>query len=325
MKAVLCKSYGPPENLVVEDIPEPLPAAGEVIVAVAAAALNFFDTLIIAGRYQYKPVLPFSPSAECAGRIVALGPDVAGWEIGERVIAHLGWGCCRERIAVPTSRIVRIPEQLSDEQAAGLTVTYGTGIHALADRASLKPGETLAVLGAAGGTGLAAIELGRIMSARVIACASSEDKLAVARQHGAHETLDYGAHDLKEGLRRLTGGNGVDVVYDPVGGAFSEPAVRALAWQGRHLVVGFAAGDIPRLPLNLLLLKGCDLRGVFWGAFIEREPERHRAHMANLVAWAADGRLKAHVHAAFPLERTAEALGVIARRQAVGKVIITTG
>jgi NADPH:quinone reductase len=321
MKAVLAKALGGPETLVVEDLPEPRPGPGEVLVQVRAAALNFFDTLIIQGRYQYKPDLPFSPGGECSGVVAALGEGVSGWAEGDRVIAHLGWGACRERVVAKAERLVRIPTAVSDEQAAGLTITYGTSLHALKNRARLKPHETLAVLGAAGGAGLSAVELGRIMGARVIACASSPDKLDLARRHGADLTLDYAAEDLKAGLKRLTEGRGVDVVYDAVGGDLTEPALRAIAWEGRYLVVGFAGG-IPKIPLNLLLLKGCDMQGVFWGAFVERDPAAHAANMADLLAWVAEGRLSAHVDAVYPLEQTPEALGVIARREARGKILV---
>jgi len=321
MKAVLAKALGGPETLVVENLPEPRPGPGEVLVQVRAAALNFFDTLIIQGRYQYKPDLPFSPGGECSGVVAALGKGVSGWAEGDRVIAHLGWGACRELVVAKAERLVRIPAGVSDEQAAGLTITYGTSLHGLKNRACLKAGETLAVLGAAGGAGLSAVELGRIMGARVIACASSPDKLDLARRHGADLTLDYAAEDLKAGLKRLTEGRGVDVVYDAVGGDLAEPALRAIAWEGRYLVVGFAGG-IPKIPLNLLLLKGCDMQGVFWGAFVERDPAAHAANMADLLAWVAEGRLSAHVDAVYSLEQTSEALGVIARREAKGKVLV---
>ncbi|HKG76334.1 MAG TPA: NADPH:quinone oxidoreductase family protein [Beijerinckiaceae bacterium] len=322
MKAVLAKAFGGPETLVLEDLPEPRPGPGEVVVEVRAAALNFFDTLIIQGRYQYKPDFPFSPGAEASGIVTALGEGVSGWAEGDRVIAHLGWGACRERVVIKAKRLVRIPDGVSDEQAAGLTVTYGTSLHALKDRARLKTGETLAVLGAAGGVGLSAVELGNLMGARVIACASSPDKLDLARRHGADLALDYSAEDLKEGLKRLTEGRGVDVIYDPVGGDLAEPALRAIAWEGRYLVVGFAGGGIPKIPLNLLLLKGCDVQGVFWGAFVERDPGGHAANMADLLAWVAQGKLSAHVDAVYPLDRTAEALQVIARREAKGKILV---
>ena len=322
MKAVLSTAPGGPETLTLADLPDPEPGPGEVRLKVGAVGLNFFDTLIIVDRYQFKPERPFSPGAECAGAIDALGEGVTGWRIGERAAAFLGHGACREQVVAPVGRLLRLPDEVSDEQAAGLSVTYGTGLHALKDRAALKAGETLAVLGAAGGTGLAAVELGRLLGARVIACASSDDKLDLARAHGADETLNYAATDLKEGLRRLTGGKGVDVIYDPVGGDLAEAALRAIAWAGRYLVIGFAGGGIPKIPLNLVLLKGCDIRGVFWGAFLEREPEAHVANMAGLLAHVAAGRLSVSVDRVFPLEGTPEALSVLARREAKGKLIV---
>lgn len=322
MRAVLCRAPGGPRDLTLEILPEPEPGPGEVVVRVGLAALNFFDTLIIAGRYQHKPPHPFSPGGECAGTVAALGPGVEGWRVGERVSAWTGWNAVRERVVVAAERLVRVPDGVTDEQAAGLTVTYGTSLHALRDRARLREGETLAVLGAAGGTGLAAVELGRLLGAEVIACASSPDKLDLARAHGASLTLDYAAEDLKEGLRRLTGGRGVDVVYDPVGGDLAEPALRAIAWAGRYLVIGFAGGGIPKIPLNLLLLKGCDVQGVFWGAAVDRDPAAHRANMADLLRWTAEGRLTAQVHGIYPLEGIADALEVLARREARGKVLV---
>jgi NADPH:quinone reductase len=322
MRAVLSTAPGGPETLTVADLPDPEPGPGEVRLKVSAVGLNFFDTLIIVDRYQFKPERPFSPGAECAGVIDAVGEGVSDWRIGERVAAFLGFGACRERVVAPASRLVRVPDGVSDEQAAGLSVTYGTGLHALKDRADLKAGETLAVLGAAGGTGLAAVELGRLMGARVIACASSGDKLALARAHGADETLNYAAADLKEGLRRLTGGKGVDVIYDPVGGDLAEAALRAVAWAGRYLVIGFAGGGIPKIPLNLVLLKGCDIRGVFWGAFLERDAAAHAANMADLMAHVAAGRLSVLVDRVVPLEGTPEALDRLARREAKGKLIV---
>jgi NADPH:quinone reductase len=322
MRAVLCRSYGPPESLTVEDLPDPLPGKGEVIIDVAVTALNFFDHLIIQNKYQFKPPLPFSPGAECAGRIAAVGEGVTGFAVGDRVAASIGWGACRSKVAAPAGKVMHIPDALSDEAAAGLTVTYGTSLHALKDRARLQPGETLAVLGAAGGVGIAAVEIGAAMGARVIACASSPEKVAFAKDHGAVEGIDYGSQDLKEELKRLTGGNGVDVVYDPVGGTLSEAALRAIAWKGRFLVVGFAAGDIPRIPLNLALLKGCDIQGVFWGAFVEKEPEADAANTRQLLDWAAQGRISAHVGTVMPLDRTGEAIRLLADRKATGKVLV---
>ncbi|UHC17579.1 NADPH:quinone oxidoreductase family protein [Methylobacterium currus] len=322
MKALLCKALGGPEDLVIEEVPDPVPGPGEALVRVTVAALNFFDTLIIAGRYQVKPELPFSPGAEACGVIEALGPGVEAFRVGERVIVHLGYGACRERVVAPVSGLTRVPEGVSDEQAAGLSVTYGTSLHALQDRAKLQPGETLAVLGATGGVGLAAVELGHAMGARVIACASSAEKLDLAKAHGADLTLDYSQEPLRDGLKRLGGEAGIDVVYDPVGGAYSEPALRSLNWKGRFLVVGFAAGEIPKIPLNLALLKGIDIQGVFWGAFLRREPEGHAANQARLLALVSEGRLSAKVHGVYPLEEAAAALGILARREAMGKVLL---
>jgi NADPH:quinone reductase len=322
MKAVLCSRFGGPDDLEIRDIPPPVAGAGEAVVAVRAAALNFFDTLLIAGKYQLKPPFPFSPASEFAGVVDSVGPGVTALAPGDRVVGSMGSGAARERVAVKVEHLVQLPDRLDFDRAAGLTVTYGTTVHALKDRAQLKPGETLAVLGAAGGTGLAAVELGKLMGARVIACASSADKLAFARRHGADETVNYGEEDLKEALRRVTDGRGVDVIYDPVGGAYAEAAIRSIAWGGRFLVIGFAAGEIPKLPLNLVLLKGCDVRGVFWGQFTERYPEKHRANMAELVQWCVDGKLSAHVHAVYPLEQTADALKTLADRKAMGKILL---
>ncbi len=322
MKALLCTRYGTPDDLELTDIADPTPKAGEAVVRIAAAALNFFDTLIIAGKYQVKPEMPFSPAAEFAGTVEAVGADVSGLKSGDRVLGYGGYGAARERIALAANRLVKIPDGVDFDRAAGLCVTYGTTLHALKDRARLKPKETLAVLGASGGVGLAAVELGKLMGARVIACASSAEKVAFAREHGADDGIDYGKNDLKEALRRVTDGRGADVIYDPVGGAFTDAALRAIAWQGRFLVVGFAAGDIPKLPLNLVLLKGCDVLGVFWGSWIERDPAGHRANTEQLLDWAAQGKLSSHVHAVYPLAQASEALKAIAGRKVMGKVIL---
>jgi NADPH2:quinone reductase len=322
MKAVLCTRYGGPDDLEVADVPDPVAGDGQAVVRVAAAALNFFDTLIIAGKYQTKPSFPFSPAAEFAGVVESVGAGVSALAPGDRVVGFMGYGAARERVSVDTARLIKLPADIDIERAAGLIVTYGTTHYALKDRAGLKAGETLAVLGASGGTGLAAVELGKLMGARVIACASSDDKLAFAREHGADEVINYARDDLKESLRKLTADKGADVIYDPVGGPFAEQALRSIAWEGRFLVVGFAAGDIPKLPLNLVLLKSCDVRGVFWGAWTERDPAANRANIAELVRWCAAGKLSAHVHAAYPLERAAEALKLLAERKAMGKVIL---
>lgn len=322
MKAVLCKAFGPPSSLVVEDLPDPAPGPGEVVVAVRAAALNFFDTLIIQGKYQHRPEMPFSPGAELAGDVIAVGEGVERVATGDRVVAYLRFGACREKVVVSEDDVIPIPDDVPYRVAAGLLVTYGTTLHALRGRADLQPGETVAVLGASGGVGQAAVEIATLMGARVIACASSAEKLEFARKFGAAETVNYAEEDLKLRLKELTDGCGVDVVYDPVGGAYAEAALRATGWRGRYLVIGFAAGEIPKIPLNLVLLKGCDIRGVFWGDAIIREPEEHWADVGQLLAWVAEGRLKPHIHAVYPLERTAEALGELADRKALGKVIM---
>ena len=322
MKAILCTHFGPPEALELADIPPPTAAPGEAVVKVKAAALNFFDTLIIAGKYQFKPPFPFSPASEFAGIVESIGKGVTDVATGDRVIGYGGWGAARESVAIAVSQLVKMPEKLDFERAAGLTVTYATTLYALRDRAELKPGETLVVLGAAGGTGLAAIEIGKIMGARVIACASSDDKLAFAKSHGADETVNYASEDLRDALKRLGGARGIDVVYDPVGGAYAEPAVRSLGWEGRYLVIGFAAGEIPKLPLNLVLLKSCDIRGVLWGAWAMREPQGQRALMTDIARWCAEGRLSAHVHAVYPLAETAKALKAIADRKVMGKIVL---
>lgn len=322
MKAVLCTQAGPAETLSLADLPDPKPGNGEVVVDIAFAALNFFDTLIIQGRYQVKPEFPFSPAAEFSGTVSAVGPGVAGFKTGDRVCGHTGFGAAREKIAVAAERLVAVPDGLDLERAAGLFVTYGTTFHALQDRAKIRPGETLAVLGAAGGVGLAAIELGKVLGARVIACASSAEKLAFCKKHGADELLDYSKEDLKERLKALTGGKGVDVVYDPVGGKFTEAAVRATAWEGRLLVIGFAAGEIPRIPVNLLLLKGCALVGVFWGEYTRRDPEGFRKQIGEMLGWVKDGKLSAHVDHVFPFDEAKDAFAAISGRKAMGKVLL---
>ena len=320
MQALLCTRIGTPDDLVIAQLPDPVPGPGEVCVRVHAVSLNFFDTLLIANKYQIKPALPFSPGAEFAGVVEAVGLGVSGFQPGERVMAYCRFGAAREKVVLPQAQVIPIPASLDFDRAAGLCVTYGTSYYALKNRAGLQPGETLAVLGAAGGVGIAAVEIGKLMGARVIACASSADKLAFAREHGADETIDYSQEDLKVALRALTRERGVDVLYDPVGGPYAEPALRAMAWEGRYLVVGFAAGDIPRIPLNLVLLRSCDMRGVTWGAWTERDLAGHRANTEQLLAW--EGKLSTHIHAVYPLADAAAALNAIARREVKGKVIL---
>ncbi len=322
MKAALCKSLDGPGALVVEEIADPVAGPGEVVVRVTAAALNFFDTLITRGKYQTRPALPFSPSGEIAGVVESLGPGVTGVEVGDRVAAAVGYGGARERIAVPAESLIPVPPGVSDVVASAVSVTFGTAIHGLKDRGRLKRGETVAVLGASGGAGQAAVEIAKLMGARVIAAARG-GKLDICRAAGADETVDYDAVDLKQALKEMTGGRGVDVVYDCVGGQYTEPAVRALAWEGRFLVVGFAAGDIPKLPLNLLMLKGADAIGVFWGEAVRRNPAGHRANMVEVLRWVAESKLSVRIHATYPLAEIREAIGVLDRREAAGKVVLT--
>ena len=322
MKAVLCERLGAPEDLVLRDIEMPSPGPGEVLVEVSAAALNFFDTLIIQGKYQFRPELPFSPGAEFAGRVLETGEGIEAFEPGDRVMGYVRWGAVRGAVIATEDDLVALPDEVSDEAAAGLSVTYGTSLHAFRDRAHLEPGETVAVLGASGGVGLAAVEIAKAMGARVIACASSAEKLELARAHGADVLVNYAEEDLKTRLKQLTDGCGVDMVYDPVGGELAEAALRATGWRGRYLVIGFAAGEIPKLPLNLVMLKGCDVLGVFWGDAIVREPEAHRDNMEQLLAWMREGRISPHLHAVYPIEETARALRELADRKVQGKVVI---
>ena len=323
MKAVLCKQYGPPESLVVEDLPSPRAGEGEVVVSVRAASVNFPDVLIIQNKYQFKPPLPFSPGSELAGQVKEVGAGVRGVRPGDRVIAYTTYGAFAEEVKVEAARLLPIPEGMDFPSAAAFLLTYGTSDHALRDRGALKAGETLLVLGAAGGVGIAAIEIGKALGARVIACASSADKLEVCRQHGADAVIDYTQEDLRQRIKELTAGNGADVVYDPVGGPYTELALRSTAWRGRLLVVGFAAGEIPKIPLNLALLKGCAIVGVFWGDWARREPQPFAASLRQIMTWFREGRLKPHVSATFPLAQAAEALKLMAARQVKGKVVLT--
>jgi len=325
MKALLCKQFGPPESLVLEDVPSPRPGPGEVVLSVKAASVNFPDVLIIQNKYQFKPPLPFSPGSELAGVVKEIGEGVTNAKPGDRVIAFTTYGAFAEEAKTEATRLLPMPKGMDFPSAASFILTYGTTDHALRDRGRLKAGETLLVLGAAGGVGIAAIEVGKALGARVIACASSEEKLAVCREHGADDTLNYAAGDLREGIKGLTGGKGVDVIYDAVGGPYTEPAFRSIAWRGRLLVIGFAAGDIPKLPLNLPLLKGADVVGVFWGDFTRREPKAFLESARQLMRWFEDGKLRPHVSATFPLEKAAEAMNLLASRKAKGKVVVQIG
>jgi NADPH2:quinone reductase len=325
MKAVLCKQFGPPDSLVVEDVPSPKTGPGEVVVSVKAASVNFPDVLIIQNKYQFKPPLPFSPGSELAGVVKEVGAGVQGFKPGDRIMAFTTYGAFAQEVKTEASRLSPLPGKMDFVTGAAFLLTYGTTDHALRDRGALAAGETLLVLGAAGGVGLAAVEIGKALGARVIACASSDDKLDVCREHGADASINYSAEDLRERVKALTEGRGVDVVYDPVGGAYSEPAFRSIAWRGRHLVVGFAAGEIPKLALNLALLKGAAVVGVFWGDFARREPRQFAASVAQLSKWFAEGRLRPHVSQTLPLEKAAEALKLMAARQVKGKLVLTVG
>ncbi|MFN0218346.1 MAG: NADPH:quinone oxidoreductase family protein [Hyphomicrobium sp.] len=323
MKAALCKSLDGPEAIVIAEIPAPEAAHDEVLVRVAAVGLNFADTLLARGKYQFKPNLPFSPGAEIAGRVAALGPGVTGVEVGDRVIAYMNWGGARELVAVKAAALTRVPDGVSDEMAAGVSVVYGTAMYGLRQRGRLEAGETVVVTGAAGGAGQAAIEVAGAFGARVIAVVSTPEKAAIAKACGAGEVILVPGADLKDAVKAMTDGRGADVVYDCVGGAASEPLIRALAWNGRFLVVGFASGDIPKIPLNLLMLKGIEASGVFWGEAVRREPEGHAQAMRQVLDWIASGRLKPQVPTIYPLSDIAEAVAVLDRREAKGKIVVT--
>ena len=325
MKAILCKQFGPPDSLVFEEVASPRAGPGEVVVSVKAASVNFPDVLIIQNKYQFKPPLPFSPGSELAGVVKEAGEGVTAFRPGDKVIAFTTYGAFAEEVKTEAARLLPLPQGMDFASGAAFLLTYGTSDHALRDRAALKEGETLLVLGAAGGVGLAAVEIGRALGARVIACASSDDKLAVCREHGADATINYASEDLRERIKALTDGRGVDVIYDAVGGAYTEPAFRSIAWRGRLLVVGFAAGEIPKLPLNLPLLKGAALVGVFWGDFARREPRRFAESIRQLGAWYREGKLRPHVSQTLPLAKAAEALKLMAARQVKGKLVLTVG
>ncbi|MGZ3665905.1 MAG: NADPH:quinone oxidoreductase family protein [Ktedonobacterales bacterium] len=324
MKAVLCRAYGPPEHLEIADVESPRPGKRQALVRVHAAGVNFPDTLIIQGKYQFQPPLPFTPGSDIAGRVTAVGADVDSVHVGDRVMGFtgVGGGAFAEEAVCDVASLTPIPDGVDFSTAAAAGLTYNTSYYALKDRAHLQPGETLLVLGAAGGVGLAAVELAHAMGARVIAAASSDEKLVICRQYGADETINYTTENLRDRLKALPNGNGVDVVYDPVGGPYAEPAIRGLAWNGRYLVVGFTAGDIPRIPLNLPLLKGSSIVGVFWGSFVVREPERHQQNQRQLASWLADGTIKPRISAAYPLTDVAHALNDILQRKAIGKVLL---
>ncbi|MFP6862992.1 NADPH:quinone oxidoreductase family protein [Pseudomonas sp.] len=322
MKAVLCKAFGPAETLVLEEIASPEAKKNEVLLQVHAAGVNFPDTLIIEGKYQFKPPFPFSPGGEASGVVTAVGEKVSHLKVGDRVMALTGWGSFAEEVAVPGYNVMPIPASMDFANAAAFGMTYGTSMHALKQRGNLQPGETLLVLGASGGVGLAAVEIGKAMGAKVIAAASSAEKLEVAKAAGADELINYSESNLKDEVKRLTGGQGADVIYDPVGGDLFDGAIRSIAWNGRLLVVGFASGRIPELPVNLTLLKGAAVVGVFWGSFAQRQPQDNAANFQQLFAWHAEGKLKPLVSQTFPLAQAAEAINTLGQRKAVGKVVV---
>ncbi len=325
MKAILCKEYGPAETLVIEDVPSPEVKGRGVKVRVKAAGLNFPDTLIIENKYQLKPSLPFSPGGEMAGEVIEVGDKVTRFKVGDRVAGLTGYGAFAEEVIVPEQNLLPVPDGMSDEKAAAFTMVYGTSYYALKQRGNLQPGETLLVLGASGGVGLATVELGKAMGAKVIAAASSAEKLAVAKEAGADELINYTEEPLKDAVKKLTHSKGVDVIYDPVGGDFTEQALRAMGWNGRPLIIGFAAGDIPKIPANLTLLKGCSVVGVFWGSFTQREPEASAQNMMELMKLYAEGKIDPKISAVYDFENYAEALGALTGRKATGKVVLKVG
>ncbi|UCH48444.1 MAG: NADPH:quinone oxidoreductase family protein [Betaproteobacteria bacterium] len=324
MRAVLCKELGLPEKLVVEEVPSLVPGKGQVVLSVKACGVNFPDTLIIQGKYQFKPELPFSPGGEVAGVVKEVGEGVTSVKPGDRVIASSTWGGFAEELVVEADRTIPMPEAMDFVPASAFVLTYGTSYHALKDRAQLQAGETLLVLGASGGVGISAIQIGKMMGARVIAAASTAEKLQVCKDNGADELVNYAEEDLRARVKELTSKKGVDVIYDPVGGPYSELALRDMAWKGRFLVVGFAAGDIPKVPLNLTLLKGCSIVGVFWGAFTRREPENNRRNNEELLQFFVEGKVKPHIYATYPLEDAAQALNDVMHKRVSGKVVLTT-
>ncbi|MDF0748806.1 NADPH:quinone oxidoreductase family protein [Marinobacter sp. 71-i] len=325
MRAILCKEYGPADKLVIEDVASPMAKGHGVKVRVKAAGLNFPDTLIIEGKYQLKPTMPFSPGGEMSGEVVEVGEKVTRFKPGDRVAGLTGYGAFAEEVVVPEQNILPIPESMSDEKAAAFSMVYGTSYYALKQRANIQPGETLLVLGASGGVGLATVELGKAMGAHVIAAASTAEKLAVAKEAGADELINYTEEPLKDAVKRLTNSKGVDVIYDPVGGEFTEQALRAMAWNGRHLIIGFAAGDIPKIPANLTLLKGCSVVGVFWGSFTQREPQNSAQNMMELLKLFSEGKINPRISEVYDFEDYEKALGALTGRTATGKVVLKVG
>ncbi|SFF42501.1 zinc-binding dehydrogenase [Thermoflexibacter ruber] len=322
MKALLCKEFGTPDKLLIEEIASPKAGAGQVVISVKACSANFPDVLMIQNLYQFKPPLPFSVGGEVAGIIKEVGEGVKHLSIGDKVIALCGWGGFAEEVVVDARRCVPLPVSMDFTVGASLLYNYGTSYHALKDRAGLKSGETLLVLGAAGGVGLAAVELGKLMGAKVIAAASTEEKLAVCKEKGADFLINYSKEDLKEKIKEITEGRGVELVYDPIGDRYTEPALRSMAWKGRYLVVGFAGGEIPKVPLNLALLKGCAIVGVFWGSFTEKETQKSRENLIELANFYAEGKINPHIYKTYSLNEAPQALWDLMNRKVIGKAVI---
>ncbi len=322
MKAVLCKSLDGPHGLEMGELAAPVPGEGEAVIRVSAVSLNFFDTLMLRGKYQNRPELPFSPGGEVAGTVARIGAGVKDFSAGQRVLAYTGYNGCREEVLVPARAIIPLPEGIPDESAAAIPIAYGTALHGLEDRGRLKAGETVLILGATGGAGVAALEVAVKLGANVVAAGTSDEKLKVCAERGAKQLLNLTGIDVKEAVRSLNGGKGPDLIYDCIGGPYAEPALRGMGWGGRYLVIGFAAGEIPKIPLNLVMLKGCELIGVFWGRHVKLNPGVFGNQMARLVAWCAKGEIRPHIDYVFPLEKTAEAIGMMEKRQIKGKVII---
>ncbi len=322
MKAILCEQLGLPEDLVYKEVPDLIPNSDQIVIAVKACAVNFPDTLIIQGKYQIRPELPFSPGSDISGVVKSIGDNITQYEVGDEVFGVIPYGGYAEEVVTTVKNIFPKPKGMTYPIAASFLYAYGTSLHAIKDRAQLQSGETIVILGAAGGVGLAAVDIAHKMGARVIACASTQEKLDLCQSYGATELINYTQEDLKSRIKELTGGKGADVIYDPVGGDYSEPALRALAWKGRYLVVGFAAGQIPKIPLNLALLKGCQIVGVFWGRFIQEEPDRNMKNNLQIMQWYNDGLIKPHIHGQYELIDAPKAIREMMDRKVKGKVLI---
>src|SRR5712671_3234218 len=322
MRAVLCKEWGGPEKLVVQDVPSPAIKDGAVRMAVHAVGINFADLLLISGQYQEKPAFPFTPGMECSGTVTEVGGGVSTLKTGDRVMALTGTGAYAEEVVIDAGRVYKIPDKMDFISAAGFPVTYGTSHGAFDWRAHLKPGESLLVFGAAGGVGLTAVEIGKAMGATVIACANGPEKLAIAKEHGADHLIDYSREDIRERVKAITGGRGADVVYDPVGGDAFDASLRSVAWGARVIIIGFASGRVPQIPANIVLVKNIDVIGFYWGSYQTNKPELLRSGFAQLLRWFAEGKLRPSISHRFNLDRVAQAIETLRERRSIGKVVI---